>query len=353
MVTDMVAYSDPNLSFDSVPDSAKDDIHYYVNNIKEFYKRNDKETLTKLTDLIHNWLQNSLRVVKTGIQNNISFLYHENVITQNEYEELLKFHLFLLIMTNIQHNNGQRVYILKRRTKEEQYLYPIIVDGEQYYVKESDKNGDQYEELFKLDICQIIRMSELVDILIGKHFVLDNPNTWISKKELASRIKNYIEEMCNEFDKLPVINNNGNNNNIKTYNKIPCRDAMDKSIYKKIDEYFSDYEVREKLIQELKKVFNNKKVDKMYDKFQTGTDIKSKAKVKDIFSYLSLKKKHQLAGHQKFNIDHEFPPGLFDDSNGIPAIVLSYLKNDLLRGYTGDIPERILRYIRKYNILPI
>ena len=158
-------------------------IKNYINNIKEFYKRNDKETLKQLTNLIHNFRSGNDKACEVVVYmyTNIKFLYHKNFLTIEEYDELLKFHLFLFIMTNIQHHN-QRTYIpVYKTTKRDYYCnYPIMINWKQYYINEKYKEGMRYEVFFINDVKEI--MYQLASILIDKYFILDDPTTWIPRE---------------------------------------------------------------------------------------------------------------------------------------------------------------------------
>ena len=170
-------------------------IHDYINNIKEFYGSNEQETLKQLVDLIHNYVTEDIQYKRTTIFYNIQRLHKQHVITTNEYEELLKFNLFLDIITSIQ-NNDKKIYWIKRAYKYGSYEKPIIIDGKQYWTWK-DYEPKPYKRLLAYETEKIIE--EITKICIMKYFVLDKPENWISKDRLELKIANDIKEMCKYF----------------------------------------------------------------------------------------------------------------------------------------------------------
>ena len=286
----------------------------YINNIRAFYNSQDKDTLNELIKLQVSE-PNNIYVNKVyNMSNNIMRLHDYHFITTEECEKLLKFNLFLNIITNIQ-NNGNIVYLNKYRIP-----YEVLEAGTR----------------------NIIR--QLTKIFIEKNFILDDPKTWIAKDILQQRIYMAMEDIINYFNKLPItkeITNTG----ITTSN-IPVS-FLTNTVNDAIEEFFSTEEVRNRLVHELTLEFKAAQANRAYQKMG-HVGFHSKEIGKKVFSYVSPEAYPRLGN--KLIKDINVLKGLFNFPDRIPAIVLSYLREKILDGQL--VPDYIIKYIKSYNVLP-
>ena len=312
---------------------------------------------------------------------NINELQKEKVIKNTDCEELLKFNLFLNIMTNIE-NKNKKAWTHKSKNKWSMMPHPVVIDGKTWYVSKYDVKGEPYKTLLKNETESIIQ--KFTEVLINKYFVLDNPNTWIPKDKLVSKIKNDIKDTCQCIDELQItkqmLNNKDNQSNFDCYSILDNISYVNVRISDTIDEFFDQSEVEKILVDKEKEVFKNAKIDKMYGKYSRQdnsentfilNNIKSKYIRDSIYSYAPKLGKETTEKNSEDVIQDErnavlenessentlaryqaLPKGLFDNPNGIAAIVLSYLYDKLKDGKTWILPNVISDYMEKYNLMP-
>ena len=346
-----------NYSIDNNKQAITQEIKNYLYNIREFYNSNDTDILQRLIQLVHNTINNNWQL-RTNVLSNIAKLQNQKIITPYQCEDLLVFNLFLNIMTNIK-NSDKKAWTHKSVYQWNMMPIPVIIDGKMWFVDSLHVEGDHYNNLLAEETKYILKY--FTKLLINKYFVLNNPNTWISKNILESKIEDTIYNICNCFDNLPITQQLLEDKHTTTYDNIPTYMSYSDIVNK----YFDEQNVQSKLVKELTKVFKKSKIDKLRildksncdnNKYENNNEneennllaqIKSKHIHDNIYKYIENGEtfKVTLAAYKKF------PEGLFDDQNGIPAIVLSYLQNKLENGQTWIVPEIIFSYMKKYNII--
>ena len=283
-------------------DEDKQEIKNYLADIKEFYKSNDTNTLPQLTQVVH---EVSCQWNGASMQHNLSDI-RRLLTTDDEYNEFLRFVLFLELMTDIEHYDALvqpdvALYLIKPN-EDEAYKYKLIeYDGIQVWIDLARKESNYGSSKLWNDIRTIIRA--IADSLIPKYFVLNNTNTWITRDELESRIKNDIRNICNYFDSLPIVKQILQSKNIKsTYDSIP-ENSMNVYISDAINDYFKKQEVKTKLKEEANKYFKEvvpqKQINRAYKESKLK-GIKSQYIFQKIVSYIGPRNNKKLKSAESF-----------------------------------------------------
>ncbi len=318
--------------------NVSEEIKNYTPDIKAFYQSDDVNTLKQLTKLVYTTHNNSCYDNSTALCHNVKELQSRNIITFSEAQEILEFNLLLHIMTDIEtYNEGVQQQDAIRHTtpdESENGKSELIEDAEeQFLVNEFDdchKKKNVQRKLWR-EIEATIR--SITELLIPQYFVLDKLETWITRDELTSEIKDYIQSMCKYFDSLPIIKQILNAKNIKSiYYMIP-EEIMNEAIYYTIKNFFCQPSVKNKLKKELNNYIQTCQ-ESQHNK-ALKDKIKSKYIIQGIFDYAGQNMSRMLAKYKTV-------PGGMHEPGNIRDIVRSYLDlNKPLDVYCSNVKNTL------------